>query len=258
MQGLYGLLHQAGLVDIRQAHIHIQHLRAVALLVHGLRQDIIHIALTQCLLKALFARGIDALAHHGNIAHIHGLYRGAQQAAGKGLCIRRGLAFGNIAQVADILRGGAAAAAHHANAQRQILRHGIAEHFGRDIIARTVGPGQARIGLYEYRKVFGHALAKALGQGQDLYRAKAAVDAHGIGPQAHGGGGKAFYAAAGKATAVLLKAHGYHHGQGAVFFGGQNRGLHLVKVGHGFDHDHIGLRPGQHDLFKAVIGILKF
>ena len=258
MQRFHGLLHQAGLVNIRQAHIHIQHLCAAAFLIHGLRQNIIHIALPQSLLKALFARGVDSLAHHGDIAHIHGFHGGTQQAALQRLGILRGLALGDLCQIANVLRRCAAAAAQHANAQRQILRHGIAEHFGGDIIARAIGTGQARVRLDKHREVFRHALAKALGQRQDLHRAKAAVDAHGIRAKAHGGGGKAFHGAARKAAAVLLKAHGNHHRQGAVFLCGQNSCFYFIQIGHGFHHDHIGLCACDHDLLKAAVGILKF
>ena len=76
LQGLDHLLHQGRLIHAGGTHVHVQHLRPGFRLADGLFQNVVHITLPQCLLEALFAGGVDALAHHGDAVHVDIIHRG--------------------------------------------------------------------------------------------------------------------------------------------------------------------------------------
>ena len=78
LQCLDHLLHQHRLIHAGCAHIHVQNLCSGFCLTDGLFQHIVHVAFPQCLLEALFAGGVDALAHHRDAVHRNGVHRGAQ------------------------------------------------------------------------------------------------------------------------------------------------------------------------------------
>ncbi len=74
-------------------------------------RNIVHIILPQCLLEALFAGGVDALAHHGDAVHVDIIHGGAQHRGhGVGRAARH-TALEHPVQQPDELRRGAAAAA---------------------------------------------------------------------------------------------------------------------------------------------------
>ena len=70
LQRLDHLRHQGRLVHAGRAHVHVQHLRPGFHLTDRLFQNVVHIAFPQSLLEALFAGGVDALAHHCDTVHI--------------------------------------------------------------------------------------------------------------------------------------------------------------------------------------------
>ena len=78
LQGLDHLLHQHRLVYAGCANVYVQDLRPGFCLTDGLLQHIVHVAFPQCLLEALFAGGVDALAHHRDAVYRDRVHRGAQ------------------------------------------------------------------------------------------------------------------------------------------------------------------------------------
>ena len=62
LHGLYHARQTCGLIDFRQAHIHIQRVRPGFRLSDSLAHHGIHVALAQRLLQTLFAGGIEAFA----------------------------------------------------------------------------------------------------------------------------------------------------------------------------------------------------
>ncbi len=77
LQRLDDLLHKGWLVHAGCAYVDVQNLRTCLRLADRLLKDVVHIAVTQRLLKTLFAGGVDALADHGNAVHIDAVNGGA-------------------------------------------------------------------------------------------------------------------------------------------------------------------------------------
>ena len=75
-------------------------------------------------------------------------------------------------QQLDELRRGAAAAAGGEQVQFTVGLHLHGKQLWGDVVAAAVGPGQARIGLDEHRKVAGHSLCQTLCHGEDLLGAQ--------------------------------------------------------------------------------------
>ena len=69
LNGGHRTAHHLRLVDLGQAHIHVQNLGARLGLFHRLAQQIVHIPGPQGFLHLLFAGGVDALTDHGAGAH---------------------------------------------------------------------------------------------------------------------------------------------------------------------------------------------
>ena len=259
LQGLDHLRHQGRFIHAGGTHVHVQHLRPGFHLAHGLFQNVVHIILPQCLLEALFAGGVDALAHHGDAVHVDIIHGGAQHRGhGVGRAARHA-ALEHPVQQPDELRRGAAAAAGGKQIQLPVGLHFQRKQLRGNVVAAAVGPGQARVGLDEHREVAGHGLGQALCHGEDLLGAQRAVDAHGAGPQTPGGDAEALHRAAGKGAAAGFKTHAGQDGQAGVFPGGQQRGLELVQVGEGLKKDQVGTgrRTGPHDAGVFLHGILK-
>ena len=172
LQGLDHLGHQGRLVHAGCAHVHVQHLSPGLHLTDRLLQNIVHILFPQCLLEALFARGVDALTHHRDAVHVDEIHRRTQH---RGHFVGRTAGYAackNAVQQLDELRRGAAAAARREQMQVPVGLHFHGEELRGDIVAAAVGPGQARIGLDEHRKVAGHSLCQTLCHGKDLLGAQ--------------------------------------------------------------------------------------
>ena len=172
LQGLDHLGHQGRLVHAGCAHVHVQHLSTGFHLTDRLFQNIVHILFPQCLLEALFARGVDALTHHRDAVHVDEIHRRAEH---RGHFVGRTAGYAackNAVQQLDELRRGAAAAARRKQVQFPVGLHFHGEELRGDIVAAAVGPGQARIGLDEHRKVAGHSLCQTLCHGEDLLGAQ--------------------------------------------------------------------------------------
>ena len=151
----------------------------------------------------------------------------------------RGAACKGAVEQLDELRGGAAAAAGGKQVQLPVGLHLQGEQLRGDIVAAAVRPGQTGVGLDEHREVAGHGLGQPLCHGKDLFGSQRAVDAHGVCPQAPGGGGKAFHCAAGKGAPACFKAHAGQNGQMGILFGSQQGGFQLVQVGVGLKKDQV-------------------
>ena len=225
MQGFHHLLHHGRLVHLRGAHVHVENLRSGLGLRHGLLQHVVHVALPQRLLEPLFAGGIDALAHHGHAVYgdaLHG--RTDHRGHGVGRPSRHAVPE-HIVQKPDEIRCGAAAAARRKQSQLPVRLHLPGVQLRRDIVAAAVGAGQTGVGLHEHREVAGQRLSQPLRHGEDLLRAKRAVDAQRVRAQSPCRGGKALHRAAGEGAAPCLKAHAGQHRKLAVFLHRQQGGL---------------------------------
>ena len=249
---------RGGFVNTRQTGIHVQQLGTGFGLGYGLGAGIGAVALPQGLLQALFAGGVDALAHHGNAVYLHAAHGGTQAAAYNRGFGGGGFILGQLFQQADGFRLRAAAAAQHGNSGGQVGGHLSGKLRRGDIIA-AVQVRQARIGLDKHRHTGGHHTAEPLSKGQDFLGAQRAVDAHGVRTKAGGGNAVAFHGASGKGTATGLKAHRGKHRQVTVFLCGQDGGFQLIQVGHCFQKDEVcpGCGTGAHHLSKLGAGILK-
>ena len=172
LQGLDHLGHQGRLVHAGRAHVHVQHLSTGLHLTDRLLQNIVHILFPQCLLEALFARGVDAFTHHRDTVHVDKVHRRAEH---RGHFVGRTAGYAackNAVQQLDELRRGAAAAARRKQMQLPVGLHFHGEELRGDIVAAAVGPGQARIGLDEHREIAGHSLRQTLCHGEDLLGAQ--------------------------------------------------------------------------------------
>ena len=259
LQGFDHLFHQGGLVHPGRPHVHVQDGGPALGLADGLGQDVVHVPLPQRLLEALFAGGVDPLAHHGDAVHHHPLDRRAQhRGQGAGLPAH-GAPVEHTVQRPDKVRGGAAAAPRRKQPQLPVGLHLHGKQLGGDVVAAAVGPGQPRVGLDEHGVIPRHRPAQGPRHGQDLLWPQAAVDAQRIGPQPPGRGGKALDPAAGKGAAPGLEAHAGQHRQAAVFPAGQQGGLQLVQVGKGLAQDQVGpgRRPRPDDLGKSLHRLFK-
>ena len=126
----------------------------------------------QRLLETLFPGGVDTLAHHRDAVHIDKVHRRTQH---RGHFVGRTAGYaackGTVEQL-DELRRSAAAAARRKQMQFPVGLHFHGEELRGDIVAAAVGPGQARIGLDEHRKVAGQSLCQTLCHGEDLLGAQ--------------------------------------------------------------------------------------
>ena len=259
LQRLDHLLHQGRLIHAGRTYVHIQDLGPGLGLAHGLFQHIVHIPFPQGLLEPLFSGGIDALTHHRDAVHIHAVHGAAHHRLHWVVRAARPAIGKHAVQQLDEFRGGAAAAACSKQAQFPVGLHLHGVELRGDIVARAIGAGQACVGLDEHREAAGQGLGQPLCHGEDLLGAKRAVDPHGIGPQAPGGGGKALDRAASKGAAACFKAHAGQHGQAAVLLDGQQGGLQLIQIGKGLKEHEVS--PGGHarpdDAAILCHGILK-
>ena len=151
----------------------------------------------------------------------------------------RGAACKGAVEQLDELRGGAAAAAGGKQVQLPVGLHLQGEQLRGDVVAAAVCPGQTGVGLDEHREVAGHGFCQPLCHGEDLLGTQRAVDAHGVCPQAPGGGGKTFHRTAGKGAPARFKAHACQNGQAGILFGSQQGGLQFVQVGVGLKKDQV-------------------
>ena len=171
----------------------------------------------------------------------------------------RGAACKGAVEQLDELRGGAAAAAGGKQVQLPVGLHLQGKQLRGDVVAAAVCTGQTGVGLDEHREVAGHGFCQPLCHGEDLFGSQRAVDAHGVCPQAPGGGGKTFHCAAGKGAPACFKAHAGQNGQMSILLGSQQGSFQLVQVGVGLKKDQV--RPGGFArLYDAGIlghGVLK-
>ena len=176
------LLDDLDLVDLGQAHVDVQDVGALLLLADALAHDIVQVAVTQGLLQALFAGGVDALADDGDLVAVAGkVYdRLGTRDRHAGLAVARAgrVVVDKRAQGCHVRGRGTAASADDA--------HAVLDHTGdglgvlgcldiKDGIAVIVHAGQSRIGLHHNGLVRNGE--HACGEPSELGRSLAAVDA---------------------------------------------------------------------------------
>ncbi len=242
------LLHRGNqhgrLVDLGQAHVHVQQVGAQVALGNRFAHQVIKVAFAQGRLQLGLAGGVDALADDahlvGALVQHHGLLPAGDDAVvGNGALCRHAAAVHAFGNLGNHLGRGAAAAAHQGHAHLHDGIHGLGELFRGDVVDGLVAlhARQARVGLDKHR----HPAegGKRLGEAQRLCRPQRAVHAHGV--RAHGrkrcGGNLGRGAQEG--AAVFLEGHGYEYGQVGVLFCRQQRSTCLGKVGKGFQQDDV-------------------
>ena len=265
LETAHRLLQHRGLVDLRQTHVHVQHLDALVLLSDALGEDVVHVAGAQGLLEPLLTGGVDPLAdQHRVVSEVHGVGVGGHAGQVLGLHRRRHQVFRPPHQRLDIRRGGAAAAAGQAHALPHQGRRLRGELLRRHVVDRpaVLLPGQSRVGFQQHRHGGpAQVLPHHRGQGPG---AQGAVDADGVGPHAlqHGRHGRR--GGAGHEFAVLAVGVGDEHRQITVLLGGQQCRLGLVAVVHGLDQNEVravfhaqahGLGEGRHRVLEVQVTV---
>ena len=257
---LHHVRHHGGLVNLGEADVHVEDVRAAVLLAQALAKNVLDIAVAQRLFEFLLPGRIDALADdHGPGADLHALREGADHCPVLArLRLKRELSDA-LCRKADVLRGRAAASSDRLNAHFRDLFHPAGEFLGSHVIDGPAAfrAGQARIGIDDDR----HAadLGKPLHDRNHLLRPEAAVDAQRVHPQTfqkrHGG----IHAAPGQKLPLLVKSNRNADRQVAVLFGRQYGRLGLIAVRHGLNQDQIRSCPAAvaHDFSEQFHRLLK-
>ncbi len=257
LEGLHHLLHHGLLVDLRQAHVHIQNIRPGRGLLQPLGQDVVHLPVFKGLLEPLFTGGIDPLPNDPHPVQNHHPAGAAHRRGDGKRPPAKGARLQLLFQGGDIVRGGAAASPQHLHPQLRQPGHGGSKLLRGNIVPAASGLRQTGIGLCHQGEA-GPA-AQFLHQGQQFPGPKGAVDANGVRPQAGEGEGHSGDRAAGEGAAVLLEGHGAKDGKAGVFLGRQQGGAGLPQVGHRLDGNKVrpgGFpRPDHPD--EGPVGILK-
>ena len=258
------LLDDLDLVDLGQAHVDVQDIGALFLLADALAHDVVQVAVTQGLLQALFAGGVDALADDGDFVAVAGKVHdrlGARDRHAGLAAARAGRAVvDKRAQGRHVRRRGAAATAHDAYAVGNHTGdgHGVLGRLDiKDGVAVVVHAGQSCVGLHHDGLVGNGEHARS--ESSELGRALTAVDAQDIGADGVERDGGNLGARAQEGAAVFLKGHGGKDGQVGVLAAGEDGRLDLGKVGHGLDNKEVHARgdAGTHFLGKKVVGLVK-
>ena len=209
------------LVNAGGADVYIKNMGAHIDLLKSQTAYIVQVLGSQRFLQAFFASGIDAFADNNRpLAQMH-----SPAIAGHGgelaVAIAAGLqvlTFFNHSF--DMRRSGATAAAYDARALLRKVIHQLGIFLGTNLKAgfpilfyrqaciRIDDDGQASSGQH-LRQQLSH-----------LHGAQAAVEAHGVHAQALAHQRSSLYGSTGEQLAILVKGHGYAHGQIAVFLGG--------------------------------------
>ena len=243
LQGLHHQGQHLGLVQLRQTHVHVQHLDAPVLLLGGKAQDVVDIPAQKRLLEALFPGGIDPLANQNGVAPQRDAVRVGAHAACLRSCRGRGEQIrGLFNQRADIVRRGAAAAAQNGGASA-----GHPLHTGGKLIRPNVVdslsvhvPGKSGVWVYDH----GHRgyVQQPWQKSLHLDRPQRAVHAQRVHTQALEQRDHRLGVSAGHQLAALVVHVCDEDRQIAVFLCRKDRGLGLIGVVHGLDQNEI--RPG--------------
>ena len=146
--------HHGGFIDLGEADVHIEDVRAAVLLAEAFLQDILDVVVPESLLEFLLAGRIDALADdHRELADLHALREGGDHSPA--LLDRRfkGQSFDTFCREADMFRGCPAAAADDVDAHRGDLFHPEGELFGLHVVdgPPAFRPGEAGIRINDDR-----------------------------------------------------------------------------------------------------------
>ena len=172
------VLHHRRLINLRQPDIDIQDVRAGVLLLKRLTAQIIEVVAAERLLEFLLSRGIDPLADdHRARTDLHR----AREAGDNRAVLRRIRPERQTAdrrdRAPDMLRRGAAAAAHRLHAERGDLSHPSGKIRGSDVIHRpplVVRAGKSGVGIHQNRHR--GRLHQLLHDRNHLLRTESAVD----------------------------------------------------------------------------------
>ena len=137
-RALHRAHHHLGLVDLGQAHVHVQDVRPGLRLLQGLAQHIVHIPGLQGLLHALLPGGVDALTddpHPVDGDHLHAAAHGGGDMPGNFLYRP---ALQGPAEEGNVLGSSAAAAAEHLHPQAGELCQTLRKLLRGDVIAGTL------------------------------------------------------------------------------------------------------------------------
>ena len=240
------------LVDFGQAGVHVKRVGARFRLGNGFAQHIVEIALAKRGLELLLARRVDALANGGNVAtsQKRGMARRRNAARRSHVALDGRAARHERRLFRDIVGVRAAAAAHDRHAFVDHRRHGFdvfigghREHGFAIDNARQAGIGLHHDGNRGRFEHFAHHRAQVVG-------AKRAIHAQNVNAKRRKHNGRDLGARAQERAAIFAEGHRGENGQIGVFFRSENGGLHLKKVGHGFNDEQIGpSRIGRTHLF---------
>ena len=219
------------------------------------------VAGAQSLLHLALARGVDALANDADLAGLE-RHQALRPADGKAVphAPRRRAAGGKKRALSrDVLRRGAAAAAHDGDARVKHAGNCSGVLLGSHVIDgdATLHARQAGVCLRHHRAA--RPGEHPLHERRHVGRPERAVDAHGCRAERGERERRHLGRGAEEGPAVLLEGHRDEGGQARVLAHGQQRRLCLGEVCHGLDHEEVGTGGlGRADLpGKEIVGVLK-
>ena len=233
-------LHHLRLVDLRKAHVHIQHVRAGLFLFYALLQDVLDIARSERLFKALLAGRVDALADdNGALAELHRLRE--RRDHGAVLIYRRfeGKRARRFDFEAYVLRRGAAAAAEHVDTEFRNFLHLRGEFLCPEIVVGHAVLRMRQPGIRIYNDGERADFAELFYDRIELQRSEAAVHTECIDPKALEHRRDALHRAAGQHLSLLVKDRCDKDRKIRVLLCREHRSLCLHRIGHGLDQHEI-------------------
>ena len=233
-------LHHLRLVDLRKAHVHIQHVRAGLFLLYALLQDVLDIARSERLFKALLAGRVDALADdNGALAELHRLRERRDHGA---VLIYRRFKRKRARRFdfeSNVLRRGAAAAAEHVDTEFRNFLHLRGEFLRPEIVVGHAVLRMRQPGIRIYNDGERADFAELFYDRIELQRSEAAVHTERIDPKALEHRRDALHRAAGQHLSLLVKDRCDKDRKIRVLLCREHRSLCLHRIGHGLDQHEI-------------------
>ena len=231
------------LAKLGKTHVHVKHHCALVTLRNAFGGKIAVIPLAKRRLQLGFAGGVKSFANQNRLfAKGHGVGVRRDHAELFGQVNRCGMIVHNLFECRNMLGRCTTASACKENTVKQKLFHLFGKRFGGKIIYRlaVADHGKSRIGRYHKRN--GSHTCHTLHKRKQRFRAKAAVHTKGRNTKTLKKCHDRFHVGTGHQLAALVKCHGGNDRKIAVFLGGKNSRLELVKIPHCFDQNQVCVR----------------
>ena len=243
-------LHHVRLVDLRQADIHIEHIGARILLFNALLENILNVAVSERLFKALLAGRVDALADNNRaLAELHRLRERRDHSAVLLHRLTKRQLLGLLNFQADVFRRRAAAAAEHLHTERRNLFHLVRELLRREVViglaVLRVRQSCIRIHNNRNRADFRELLHNRI----ELHRAETAVHTECVDAESLEHRRDALDRATGQRFALFVEDDGDKNRQVRILLGREHGRLRFHRIRHRLNQHEVGalfLAPAHH------------